>query len=492
MSRAVPHLASPGARSVVRQLLDDAGYREDRICRLLGAASLAEALRWVPLVLERRAAGASRLEVLIRLFLVGFELARHELVAALGTAAVDALEESRLIEPAAAGLRSTVQLSPIQSLVIASDRRDRHAEKAADFVLGPGPVSRLLADLTIRRPVQSTLDLCCGSGVLGLLAAGHSERVAAVDVSPRAVSFTRFNAALNGLDVTETAVGDLFEPVGGRRFDLIVCNPPFVISPASTFLYRDGGSQVCERIAREAPAYLTDDGCLEMLCNWPEEAGKEWRAGVARWFEGSGCDAWVLRHQSLAAPDYAAMWLAQEFSDGQIPAEEFARWMAHLESLDIESVGAGLVVMRPARGRGPWLEIRDAPPITTTGAGDSIARMLAARDLAARLPSAKEMLEARLRPSPDLEQLAREHPTGDGWDRIELELRLTRGLCFSARVDPVAAALVGLLDGRRTVREAVSDFADRHGVPPELFLGDAPRAVRHLLQLGLLVPADEC
>ena len=492
MSGAVPYLASRGARNSVRQLLDEAGYREDRIRLLLGTTSIAEALCTSPLVLERRAGGDSRLEVLIRLFLGGFELARHELVACLGAAAVEVLEESRLIEPAAVGLRSTVQLSPIQSLVIASDRRDRHAQKAADFVLGAGPVSRLLADLTIRRPVQSTLDLCCGSGVLGLLAAGHSERVAAVDLSPRAVSFSRFNADLNGLDAVETAVGDLFEPVRGRRFDLIVCNPPFVISPASTFLYRDGGSQVCERIVGEAPAHLTENGCLEMLCNWPEEKGKDWRAGIAGWFEGSGCDAWVLRHQSLAAPDYAAVWLLQEFGDGQIPAESFAAWMAHLNSLDIESVGTGLVVMRPARGRTPWLEFRDSPPILAGGAGDSIARTLAARDLAARLPSAEEMLEGRLRPSPDLERLARDHPTGEGWDPTGLELRLTRGLCFSARVDPVAAALVGLLDGRRTVREAVSIFADRHGVPPELFLGDAPRAVRNLLQLGLLVPADEC
>jgi hypothetical protein len=74
---------------------------------------------------------------------------------------------------------------------------------------------------------------------------------------------------------------------------------------------------------------------------------------------------------------------------------------------------------------------------------------------------------------------------------VGLELRLTRGLRFSARVDPVAAALVGLLDGRRTVREAVSLFADRHRVPPELFLEDLPRAVGQLLHLGLLVPADE-
>ncbi len=486
----VPHLASRAARDAVRGLLGDAEYSENRICRLLGAKSLPEALCRDPLVLERRTRGGSPPEVLVRLFLVGLELPRREVVSALGSAPVEDMEESRLIEPTAAGLRSTVQLSPIGDLLIASDRRDRHAEKPADFVLGASPVSRLLADLTIRRPVDGALDLCCGSGVLGLLAASHSRRVAAVDLSSRAVSFTRFNADLNGLPALETAEGDLFAPVRGRRFDLIVCNPPFVISPGTTFLYRDGGSQVCERIVREAPAHLTDGGCLEMLCNWPEEEGKDWRSGVSGWFEGSGCDVWVLRLHSLTAPDYAAVWLAQEAGE-PLPPADFGRWMEHLESLGVASVGSGLVVMRPARGRRPWQEIRDSPPITPGAAGDSIARTLASRDLAARVRSGTGMLDARLRPSPDLEQVTREHPTGEGWDDAGLELRLTRGLRFSARVDPVAAALVGLLDGRRTVREAVALFAGRHRVPEEAFLEDLPRAVGRLLHLGLLIPVDE-
>lgn len=485
----VPHLDSRAARESVRGLLGEAGYREDRICAQLGAPSLSEALRSDLLVLERRTAGGSRLEAMVRLFIGGLELAREQLVAALGASSVDVLEEADLIEPATFGLRSTVELMPIQSLVVASDRPDRHGKQAPDFVVGPGPVTRLLADMTIRRPVGSTLDLGCGSGVLGLLASAHTRRVVAVDRNPRAMSFTRFNADLNGLDV-ETAEGDLFEPVKGRRFDLIVCNPPFVISPERTFLYRDGGSHICERIVREAPGHLSSGGCLQMLCHWPQEEGKDWRAGVAPWFEGSSCDVWVLRFHSFLAPVYAAAWLGQEFHGERIPADAFAAWMEHLEALGIESVGAGLVVMRPVRGREPWLELRDAPP-ARGAAGDSVARTLAARDLRAGLRPGEEVLEVRLRPAPDVEQLVRERATGEGWERVDLELRLTRGLLFSARVDPVAAALVGLLDGTRTVREAVAIFAERHRLPPERFLEDLPRAIGNLLDLGLLGPADE-
>src|SRR5581483_11200196 len=98
-----------------------------------------------------------------------------------------------------------------------------------------------LAKLTVRRRVGSALDLGTGCGILALLAADHAGRVVATDVNPRAVNMAAFNARLNGLENVEALTGDLLAPVRGRRFGLIVANPPFVISPESGYLYRDGG-----------------------------------------------------------------------------------------------------------------------------------------------------------------------------------------------------------------------------------------------------------
>ena len=70
-----------------------------------------------------------------------------------------------------------------------------------------------------------------GCGIQALLAAKHSERVVATDVNPRALAFAAFNAALNGIDKIEFRLGDGFAPVEGESFDLIVSNPPYVISP---------------------------------------------------------------------------------------------------------------------------------------------------------------------------------------------------------------------------------------------------------------------
>lgn len=80
------------------------------------------------------------------------------------------------------------------------------------------------------RPGARVLDLCTGTGVLALAAAEAGGHVTAVDISPLAVENVRLNAqrAQVTVDVRE---GDLFDPVAGERFDLVVSNPPYLPTP---------------------------------------------------------------------------------------------------------------------------------------------------------------------------------------------------------------------------------------------------------------------
>lgn len=88
----------------------------------------------------------------------------------------------------------------------------------------------------------SVLDLCSGSGVLAIVASqSGADRVTAVDISRRAILATRLNARLNGAHI-RTVRGDLFAAVPGERFNLIVCNPPYLVS-ASDRLPRRGPSR---------------------------------------------------------------------------------------------------------------------------------------------------------------------------------------------------------------------------------------------------------
>jgi release factor glutamine methyltransferase len=75
---------------------------------------------------------------------------------------------------------------------------------------------------------RSVLDVFTGSGVLAVAAAlAGAREVTAIDVSRRAVLTTRLNARLNGVRV-QALRGDVLAPVAGRRFDLILANPPYV------------------------------------------------------------------------------------------------------------------------------------------------------------------------------------------------------------------------------------------------------------------------
>lgn len=81
-------------------------------------------------------------------------------------------------------------------------------------------------------PGTEVLDVGTGSGVLALTAARRGAHVSAVDRTRRAVLTTRVNAAIAGLSI-DVVRGDLLAPAAGRRFDLILSNPPYVPAPAA-------------------------------------------------------------------------------------------------------------------------------------------------------------------------------------------------------------------------------------------------------------------
>ena len=125
---------------------------------------------------------------------------------------------------------------------------------------------------------QKVLDLCCGSGCLGISLKKEvpSALVTMTDLSPEALEIARENAGK--LDVRcEILQGDLFAPVIGQSFDLIISNPPYIPSGACDLLQKevlreprmalDGGTdgiQFYRRIAEEVGPHLNPGGILMM------------------------------------------------------------------------------------------------------------------------------------------------------------------------------------------------------------------------------------
>ena len=124
------------------------------------------------------------------------------------------------------------------------------------------------------------LDVCTGSGVIALSAAPAARTVTAVDSSRAAVLAVRLAARLNGVTVAALH-GDLFEPVAGRTFDVILSNPPYLptpagVSPPGSHAWDGGhdGRAILDRLCREAPAHLRPGGDLFIVQSSLAETGR--------------------------------------------------------------------------------------------------------------------------------------------------------------------------------------------------------------------------
>ena len=136
--------------------------------------------------------------------------------------------------------------------------------------------------------IESALDLCTGSGCLAILTAlaFPNAEVAAVDLSPDAIAVAERNVADYSLyDRIELIQSDAFQNLAGRKFDLIVSNPPYVNAESVArlppeYLHEpelalgsgDDGLDFTRIILREARKHLTDHGILVVEIGHNREA----------------------------------------------------------------------------------------------------------------------------------------------------------------------------------------------------------------------------
>lgn len=116
-------------------------------------------------------------------------------------------------------------------------------------------------------PDAEVLDMGTGSGVCAVFAAKHARRVVAVDINAAAVRCASVNALLNRLEEKiEVRHGDLFQPVAGQRFDLVLFNPPFRSGEPRSDRERAWRSNgVAERFAEGLDGHLKREGAALLL-----------------------------------------------------------------------------------------------------------------------------------------------------------------------------------------------------------------------------------
>jgi methylase of polypeptide subunit release factors len=475
----------------LRAALEAASFDIDHLKQALGASDDSLTLTSAELPFVSRRLGDGALGTLARLFVLGAPVAVAVARRALAPLVLEQAEALGIIASGRDRAHGLVQLMPTNGLIVASDLQ-RSGEIPADHVMGVGASSRFLAGITIRRPIALAVDLGTGCGIQALLAARHATRVIATDVNPRAIQFASFNAALNSVGNVEWRLGDLFEPLRGVACDLLVANPPYVISPERKVMYRESpldGDGISRMIVETAAAHLRDGGIAQVLASWVHERAEDWDAPLRGWVDRRGCDAWLIHAWTRDPHDYAALWNRDLASDPASFARAVDSWVEHLHSRKVLAVSYGAVILR--RRQGPVrIRVDEMGAELGRDASDELAWLMWTDDQLESLDDAK-LLDRKVVVAPDVKLEQRYRWDGERFTASGTTIALDRGLTPSAEIDPIIVAFLAQADGRSTVRDVLERLAETMPEHRESQQAAALSVTRSLLATGFLRLVDD-
>ena len=430
-------------------------------------------------------ADGSPLSIITTLFCFGVVVERRLVDTAFGALTAIDLEDLGLVEIDGDRVRPLSLIRPYQGLWVTSDLPGSQTE----IVLGAVPASETLARLTLRTPAAKALDLGTGCGLQGMLLAQHAAHVTAIDINPHATALASFNARLNRLDNIDVRGGSWFGPVESEQFDIIACNPPYVISPDNDFVYRDGGltrDHVSRMVLGESAAHLAEGGFATVLINWIH--GGDWAAAVRPWLTGHGCDALIMHYASVDPVSYATRWnMELRAKDPTAYEATVRRWVDYFRRERIEKIAFGGVVLRKRSASSNWvrsLAMSDGP---TGSCSDQILQLFDAADFL-ESPRAED-LYAHAYSLVDKHRIDQVLGYSDGQYAVAPAIfRKVPGLGLEAPID--ARALEVVLECRPdlTLGELVEATAAARGesvADVKALVGDT---VRQLVETGFLVP----
>ncbi len=480
--------------SALRQVFELAGYNEQALFDTVGDVRLWRLSRQGSAHLRHLTRRGRPLDTLIRLFLLGLpedlDIARQ----ALAPLALEEWQRAGMIRIENSRVRGAVRMLAFRDLLLAcEDNRGNGAAPRSDLVMGFTSSTALLGYVTVPIAARATLDLGTGNGIQALMAADHSERVWATDYNARALEFARFNAILNRReDRIEFLQGDRFEPVRGRKFDLIVCNPPYAISPSNRYAYRDGGmanDEFARSVIREATAALNEGGFCQIICEWVQLAGQPWQERLAAWVDGLQCNAWILCTNTQEPGEYADAWIGatEHLSPGESD-RLYLEWLDYYRQQRIESISTGMIALCKASGRRNWVRMEDARVLADMPFGEDVLRGFAASDFLAGLEDEEALLAIRLRIS---DQVRLDHFCGwqdSEWRIRSARIRLAGAMPYESNIDQRFAAMLAMCNGERTVGQVLEQTAVAHNTSVSAIAPNCLSLIRQLIERGFLVP----
>ena len=535
----------------LRERLTALNYTYDAVQELLGA-NAADAMardqvvpgiwRVEQILRGEYSAEQQNLARLLAFFLLARPLTEAEATEVFGETLQDFAEASLIERDAAGRWTASVDLRPHAAddgteIYVAADlgAHQRPGVLRKDHVLGIGHASLTLAQITERTPVVRALDVGTGCGIQTFHLLAHADHVTATDISPRALAFARFNLLLNAqalkLDPQNLEArvslrqGSLLEPVAGEQFDLVVSNPPFVITPRRAdessddqFTYRDGGlpgDDIVSTLIRRIPEVLVPGGRAQMLGNWEIHRNntgeaQPWDARLRTWFAesatGTPSEAWVIQREVLTPESYAETWLkdASENRDRDHYESTYRAYLDDFKNRNVHSIGFGMLwLRRPAHTTetAPLNRFEDITYPIAQPIAQSITEAVARFDRLTTLTD-QALTETHLVVAEDVTEERHSRPGAEHPNVILL--RAGSGLCRTILLSTETAGFVSACDGELSIGQILGALAMLLGW--EDYTPDAraafgtenehPRdtllvAVRELIEKSFLHFADE-
>jgi methylase of polypeptide subunit release factors len=483
-------------------------YTVQGVQDLLGEAGQAALQRGDVLGMGRTLTGADPLLTLIRLFLLGESVDEQTARQAFAPLPLESASAADIVEVSAGEVRALLTIRPYGELggdtvhglpwwVVSDFGTDaRPGVVRMDHVLGVNGSGQLLAGTTPRDRVGRALDIGTGAGMQALHLSTHAGSVVATDVNERALRFAATTAALSGQH-WDLRRGSLFDPVADDQFDLIVANPPYIVSPGNqAHSYRDSGmtgDAVCEALVRGMPSRLAPDGAGQLLANWIVTADESWSDRVGGWLAGADCDAWVWQWGITEPAEYVNLWLADAGGTPGTDAwvREYTQWRDWFETIGAIGVASGLITLwRTDAGTEPVVEMEEVPQAFEQPIAAEIAswrqrqRWLASR-------SDLQLLDSVLTVAPYVVLDRMDQVGEEGWEALNRRLRQVRGMRWEAGIDESIATLIGSCVGTSHLATPVALLADSLGRPFSEMAEAVLPLVRHFVGRGFLLPRDE-
>ncbi|MEU1497045.1 class I SAM-dependent methyltransferase [Streptomyces sp. NPDC005732] len=502
---SLPPLPSPDRVDVAVRLRDallSVSFTADGMLDLLGAPAYAALARSETVPALRATRGDTPLETLVRLFLLQQPVPHARVADVLPVE--DCLETGWLARTGGDEVTATVDVRPyggpdgedwfiVSDLGCAVGGAGGIGSREEGVVLGVGGASTTLAGITVREPVAAALDLGTGSGIQALHAAQHATRVTATDLNPRALHITALTLALSGAPAADLREGSLFEPVApDETYDLIVSNPPFVISPDARLTYRDGGmggDDLCRTLVQQSGDRLNEGGYAQFLANWQHVEGEDWQDRLRSWVP-RGCDAWIVQREVQDITQYAELWLRDAGDHRSDPAEYQARydaWLDEFEARKVKAVGFGWITLRRTTAAEPSITVEEWPHAVEQPLGDTVRAHFARVDFL-RASDDAALLAGHFRLTAEVVQEQVGLPGAE--DPEHVVLRQNRGMRRATKVDTVGAGFAGVCDGTLSAGRILDAIAQLVGEDPVLLRDRTPGQIRLLVEQGFLEPAE--